>query len=50
MVAPNCPANYTWVPELGRTCLKVGEIPSPDGSNVDILSGLTLIWNHICNV
>lgn len=41
-MAPSCPRNYTWLPELGQTCVKIGEIPSPDGLNVDVLSGPNL--------
>jgi len=38
-ISPNCPANYTWVPEMGRTCLRIGESPGTVNSRIDYFSG-----------
>ena len=39
MVGPNCPSGYTWVPRLGRTCLKVGNVVGGNYNNADVHSG-----------
>ena len=36
---PNCPLGYTWVPSLGRTCLKVGNVVGGNSLSADIHSG-----------
>ena len=49
-MGPLCPKNYTWVPELGRTCLKVGEVAGTDNNHkpwVDYLAGSVCVFDYI---
>ena len=49
-MGPLCPKNYTWVPELGRTCLKLGEVAGTDNNYkpwVDYLTGFVCVFIYI---